>query len=185
MIKKRKHRALTMSNIRWIAGYEGLYLINTNGAIYSFVSNRLLRYGYLRGGYSFVILVKNKEKKIFRVNRLVASTFLGNNLKTKLVVNHKDENPRNNKVENLEWITQKENCNYGSRNKKLSVALMNRKDCSRSVLQFTKDGDFIKRYVSIKEAGRQTGINRADINSCALKKVYRKTAGGFVWVYET
>lgn len=48
------------------------------------------------------------------IHRLVAQAFIPNpdNLPC---VNHKDENPNNNNVDNLEWCTQKYNCNYGTR----------------------------------------------------------------------
>ena len=43
-------------------------------------------------------------------------------------VNHKDENRKNNNINNLEWVTNKENCNYGNRNLKLSMAKKQRKE---------------------------------------------------------
>lgn len=62
-------------------------------------------------GYLRVRLTKGEESKTFLVHRLVAMAFLSNpdNLPT---VNHKDFDTRNNTVENLEWMTQKENNNY-------------------------------------------------------------------------
>ena len=48
------------------------------------------------------------------------------------------------------------------------------------ILQFTKDGEFIKEWQSLREAGRQLGIN----NICHCLKGYRMSAGGFVWRYK-
>ena len=52
---------------------------------------------------------------------------------------------------------------------------------SIQILQFTKDGGFIKEWQSAKEAERQLGIFHSNICSCL--KGYRKFAGGFVWRY--
>lgn len=72
------------------------------------------RYGYLQ-----IILFKNKKPKTFKVHRLVALAFLENpqNLPC---INHKDENKDNNNVSNLEWVTVKQNNNYGTRNERTS-----------------------------------------------------------------
>lgn len=51
----------------------------------------------------------------------------------------------------------------------------------KTVLQFSKDGEFIKEYPSIREAARQTKINHSSVIQCC--KGQRKTAGGYVWQY--
>lgn len=58
--------------------------------------------------YRNVILFKNGKRKMHYVHRLVAKTFLQKDL-NKNYVNHKDFNKQNNRVENLEWVTAKEN----------------------------------------------------------------------------
>ena len=72
------------------------------------------RYGYLQ-----IILFKNKKPKTFKVHRLVALAFL-ENPNNYPQVNHKDENKDNNNASNLEWVTAKQNTNYGTRNKRAS-----------------------------------------------------------------
>ena len=47
------------------------------------------------------------------------------------------------------------------------------------ILQFTKSGEFIKEWPSLREAGRQLGIQ----NICSCLKGHRESAGGFVWRY--
>ena len=115
-----------------ITGFEGLYQISNfgnvrvldricNSAIKN--SNKVLRKGkllkkYNKGGYYYAFLMKDSKRYYFRINRLVAMAFIPNpnNLP---YVNHKDENPLNNHVDNLEWCTAKYNCNYGTRNSKI------------------------------------------------------------------
>ena len=59
---------------------------------------------------------------MFSIHRLVAETFIPNP-NNYYCVNHKDENPLNNNVKNLEWCSINYNCNYGNRNKKISEKL--------------------------------------------------------------
>ena len=61
------------------------------------------------------VVLSNGEgnRRSFLVHCLVARTFIPNPQNLPFI-NHKDENPSNNKCENLEWCTQKYNCNYGT-----------------------------------------------------------------------
>lgn len=63
------------------------------------------------------------------------------------------------------------------------------KVCSKTVIQYTKDGQFIKKYSSIMEASRQNGISFTNISACCRKVYYPKwgytvrSAGGYIWRY--
>lgn len=69
--------------------------------------------------YYMIDFHENGKVKSYMVHRVIASCFIPNpnNLPQ---VNHKDENGLNNNIGNLEWCTNKYNCNYGTRNKRLS-----------------------------------------------------------------
>ena len=94
-----------------VAGYEGLYTIDTLGRVYSYKSRRYLKGGALAYGHRVVCLYKNGKSKLHAVHRLVAEAFIPNpdNLP---IVHHIDENPQNNNVNNLKWCTQKENVHH-------------------------------------------------------------------------
>ena len=104
-----------------IEGYDGMYQVSNLGRVKSFKNckERILSSGTTKKNYKFVILSKNDIRKNFQVHRLVAMTFLPNpdNLPQ---VNHKDENPSNNNLENLEWCTAKYNSNYGNHCNRIS-----------------------------------------------------------------
>lgn len=102
---------------RDIVGYEGLYKVSNFGNVYSVRSDKRLKHSKNRGGYLFVVLCTDGKQKQFKVHRLVAISFL-TNPDNKPQVNHIDEDKTNNRLDNLEWVTAKENTNYGSRNKK-------------------------------------------------------------------
>ena len=73
-----------------------------------------------------VALSKNGKKKWFRIHRLVAQAFIPNHDNLP-IINHKDENKLNNRVDNLEWCTTKYNNCYGTRVKRISEAMKGRK----------------------------------------------------------
>ena len=108
---------------RPIVGYEGLYEVSSYGRVRSldrydsnnhFLKGRILKLCADKDGYLNVGLSSNNKVKKYKVHRLVAEVFIPNpnNLPQ---VNHKDENPSNNRVENLEMCDAKYNSNYGSR----------------------------------------------------------------------
>lgn len=104
---------------RAIPGYSLNYEVNSVGQVRAvnynnsgrprILKQRLNKEGYFRIG----ITDANGTRKHCFVHRLVALAFIPNP-EDLPVVNHKDENPRNNKVDNLEWCTVKYNCNYGT-----------------------------------------------------------------------
>lgn len=97
-----------------IYDYSGLYQVsNIDGKVRNVKTGKVLKPNKVLHGYSQVGLYKNGKIQFFKIHRLVATMFIPNpnNLP---VVNHKDENPSNNCVDNLEWCTHKYNSNYGT-----------------------------------------------------------------------
>ena len=101
---------------RDVVGYEGLYMVSNYGRVKSFygIGEKLLTPSVNKGGYAFVVLTDiNKVRKSLKVHTLVARAFLPNP-ENKPVVHHRDSNRINNRVENLEWVTYRENTAYAS-----------------------------------------------------------------------
>ena len=99
---------------RWkdIEGYN--YEVSSKGLIRNKRTKAIKKTFINDRGYVIVSLYKDKRLKTFRVHRLVAQAFLPN--KNNLPeVNHKSEIKTDNRVENLEWMTRKENLAYGTR----------------------------------------------------------------------
>ena len=161
------------------------YSVTDDGRVFSLNYNRE---GYKRemkpqkdiNGYNRMELSIEGKRKKFKVHRLVSLAFIPNpdNLPE---VNHKDECKTNNNVSNLEWCSKSYNINYGTRNERCGEKNLNRKDQSRPVKQFTKDGRFIAEYPSIAEVERQTGYINSYISSCC--KGRRKSAYNYIWRY--
>ena len=105
-----------------VKGYEGLYEVSDHGrvkALERYVMNngglqhrseKILSQQENKHGYVNVVLCKGGKINSIGVHRLVAMAFI-DNPKNKPVVDHIDTNPSNNHVDNLRWVTVKENAN--------------------------------------------------------------------------
>ena len=178
-----------MEEWRVIEDYPN-YMVSNLGRVKSLNYNktgkeRIMKQGISKG-YCRVVLYKDAKQKKYLVHRLVASAFLPNP-NNYLCVNHKDENKQNNKVSNLEWCTQEYNINYGTRNERVgkanSILLKGKPNIalSKPILQLSKNGEYIKQWVSAVEASKELNISRPHICQCCNGK--RKFCGGYRWEY--
>lgn len=99
-----------MEQWKQVIGYEGLYEVSNYGNVRNANSGHVLSQSNTTTGYKKVELYKNGRKSL-KVHRLVAFAFI-NNVDGKPYINHKNGNKADNRVENLEWSTQKENVNH-------------------------------------------------------------------------
>lgn len=175
-----------------VVGYEGFYEVSNIGRVRSLsrivecndgrkrkLKTRILRQSCAPSGYYMVTLHKNGKQKSGLVHRLVCEAFIPNPL-VKDEVNHKDENSKNNNATNLEWVTTKENNNYGTRKERARKAIVEVQ--GRAVRQLSRDGELVAEYESLSAACNATGTHVANITKCA-KGIY-KTAGGYIWKYK-
>ena len=174
-----------------IEGFEGLYQVSNLGRVRSldreirqnnrpyYIKGRILK--NIKGEYYYVNLHgEDGAVRKLKVHRLVADAFIPNpdNLPQ---INHKNENKMDNRVENLEWVTAQQNCNYGTRNHRMGEALKIQPRC-KEVEQLSIDNIHINTFPSIKGASRQTGIDHTCISLCC--RGITKTAGGYRWKFK-
>ena len=148
-----------------------------------------------RNGYCKVTLQKDKYKKTFSVHRLVAQAYLKNYSNT-LQVNHINGIKIDNRVENLEMVTAKENmqkaveiglfdkCKEIQRKNAIKNNLgkyhiLASESAKKRVAKYDKNNNLIQVYNSISEASRKNNINITSISYSANGK--RKTGGGYIW----
>ena len=158
------------------------YLVHRDGSIYKLNWNRTgtmrrVKQSKDKRGYLYF----NCNGKLIKSHRFIASCFIPNpqNLPC---INHKDENKTNNCVDNLEWCTRRYNNNYGTRNKKAAESQKNDPKRSKKVLQYTKDGVFVKEWASLHEIERVWGYGRQNITACCKGKY--KTAYDYIWKHK-
>lgn len=142
-----------------------------------------------KNGYFIVTLSNNGTNCKCYIHRLVAQTFIPNPLK-KLYVNHIDGNKQNDRVDNLEWCTPSENNFHAFRIGLRTITKKQRKQssingkiyCSKKVLQYDLNGNFIKEWKSLSEASRELKLNRGNIGTCC--RLHKGTAGGYIWKFK-
>ena len=163
-----------------IKGYENLYQVSSEGRVKSLGNGksnaskeRVLKPYKTKGGYLVVSLSKDGKQKLYYIHRLVATAFITNpnNLSE---VNHKNEDKTDNRIENLEWCTSQYNNNFGTHNERMA------KSKSIPILQFTKNGEFIRKWDSAIQAERELGFCNSGINKNLKGKL--KSAYGYIWM---
>lgn len=165
-----------------IRGYEGIYQINEDGKVRRiFLGGRTKELKWRKGLYPSVSLSNHCVKKSFSIHRLVAEHFL-DPLERNEEVNHKDGNKWNNNVENLEWVTQRENIDHARF--VLDKPLFGKRP--RRVKAYDKiTGEFVREYPSISQAARELSSSvvtgRVAITSCCNKE--KPSAYGYTWEY--
>ena len=146
-----------------VVGYENIYGITSCGKVYSYKSKKFLKSRPTRSGYFQVTLMKNGERKTCYVHRLLAEAYIPNpnNLPQ---VDHIDNDKTHNYVNNLQWITSRDN---------------NRKSKNKPILQYTLEGEFVREWPCANDVGRAAQTN---IWYCLSGKY--KQAYGYIWKYK-
>lgn len=150
------------------------YEVSNLGNIRSTITKKILK-PTLRNGYLSLSICKDNTKKTQSIHQLVALIFLGKKDNDKIIVNHKNGNKEDNRLENLEYITYKENTQHA-----IDTNLI--KKITKKVNKIDPNtSQIIKTYSSILEAAEDNKMDGRHI-SCVCKGK-RITSGGFKWEY--
>lgn len=162
---------------RPVSGYNGVYWVSSQGRVKSVKNGKekVLSQRTDKDGYKEVTLSKDGHRKHHKVHRLVAYEFIPNDDLFKREVNHKDEDPSNNSVSNLEWCDRAYNNRYGRRNERMAEAN------SIPIWQIMPDVGKLRLWKSAKEVERTIGLGASFIAKCCKKK--RESCYGFIWRY--
>lgn len=175
-----------MSREEWraIQGYEGFYEVSNLGRVRSIkrqenhyrFSGRVLKPFVTGSNYLQVCLSKEGTAKNIAVHRLVATAFIPNP-HGKETVNHINENKQDNRAENLEWLSLKENISYGTRAARQKKSVI--ESIGVPVYQIAPDGRFaIKEFETYTAAAEAVGATPSEIREAAMNG-YR--CRGFSW----
>ena len=149
--------------MRDVKRYEGIYGVTSCGKVWSYKRQKFLTPFYNTKGYLKVDLCKNGKVKRFFVHRLVAEAYIPNpdNLPQ---VDHIDNDKNHNYINNLQWLTNRDNC---------------RKSKNKPILQFDLNNNFIREWECTADVGKEV---RHNIRHCLKGK--QKTAYGYIWKYK-
>ena len=185
-----------------IKGYEGIYQVSSEGRVRSLdrvedrgrnIKGKILKPSINPYGYCVVGLFKNGTQKKNMVHRLVAEAFIPNSdnkpeidhintIKIDNTVFLNEDGSVNYDKTNLRWVTPKENSNN-------PLSIVNKSESKKGiknnrhqpVLQYDKDGNFIREWDTMTEAETTLNINHKIHVVCQGK---RKTCGGYIWKYK-
>lgn len=182
-----------------IEGYEGKYQVSNQGRVKSLNYKRSGKEGLLKphrvgkpnpnGEYHLAVCLNDRKNHL--VHQLMGNAFIPNPENKKLI-HHKNGNPEDNRMENLEWATYKENNNdpitierYKQRKpteetkEKIRVGVPKRK-----VLLYNFDTDDKIIFNSIKEAADALGLRQSAICNCC-RGLISKTKGYYFRYYNS
>lgn len=172
-----------------IPDYEGRYQVSNFGEVKSLkrkivdslgrprtIPEKIIT-GYIdpSTGYSMVNLMNQDKVRHTSVHRLVASLFIPNP-DHKPQVNHINFCRYDNRFENLEWVTAKENANHSVKAGRRDDQI---KKESKPIAQLNLNGDLVKVWPSGRRAARELGIIQGGISMVARGK--QKRYMGFIW----
>lgn len=169
-----------MKNLKEIEGYPNYFITHSPPRVFRLVSGELVECKQTRNSkkdpYWTVTLREEGGRFVKRsVHRLLMLTFVPNP-ECKPQVNHIDGDKSNNNLDNLEWVTAKENVEHAVR-----MGLKDNKVSEKEVHQYNLSGDYLKSFPSCTIAGKETGIEATNIRACA--RGVRRVAGNYQWRY--
>ena len=183
-----------------IEGYEGIYQVSNLGRVRSldryitrphpktgvpmqyFQRGRDIKPAMQKGGYLFVGLKDKPRKQLVNVHRLVAKAFVPGYFEG-ADVNHKDCDRTNNRADNLEWVTRRENLMYHTPDNETPMEQIHKSQRS-PVIQMTMEGEFIREWPSIHAAHLALNIDSKSITGCCRGYYGNKSAGGYRWKFK-
>lgn len=146
-----------------------LYDVSNLGRIRSRYFNKvkILKQDTDKDGYKQLNLFKNGTSCKVKVHRIVAYTFLIKDENKKLI-NHKNGIKDDNRVSNLEWVTESENVLH---------SMYSLGNCIKPII-CVETG---KKYTSMKKASEELNLPMGNLSMALSKKYKRKTCGGYHW----
>ena len=190
-MRKRK-----VNELKSCEGVKDYYYITDDGRLLSYSRGYeiTIKPSLNHKGYELVGMVTEKglPTKTRQIHRLVALAFIGNP-ENKEQVNHINGVKTDNRVENLEWVTNQENMTHawetglrdgswakGANNYQWSG---NHKNC-KSVIQKDLEGNIVNTFKSIAMASRETGLGVSGIGKSCRKENKTNIYKGFTWEFK-
>lgn len=167
----KKYDNKEIENEEWRTFRDSVYQVSNLGRVKNTKTNKILKGNKADCGYMRVdIQLPKQKRRKFLIHQLVYECFISPEYD---VINHKDGNKTNNKVENLESVSHKENL--------LKAAEETDAWGFRKVAQYDLEGNYIQTFANASSAARYIGILPASMRN-AIRLRDGKTKG-FIFKY--
>jgi hypothetical protein len=159
-----------------VKGYEGIYQVSNFGNVKSLGNEftrkeRFLKLSPQSKGYLTVVLQKNATRKMILVHRIVAEYFLSNPL-NKSQINHINGDKTDNKVENLEWVSHRENLDHAIKNNLTLKGEKNRNSKLKDV-DIIKIHSLLQKGTTTKELSESYNVSYSTIDGIRTNRYWK------------
>ena len=160
--------------------YNDKYEVSDTGLVRTKKTGHIHSGCIAQGYLSVKLTFENSKQQRFYVHRLVALHFIPNNDKKKTLVNHINGNKLDNRVENLEWVSPRENnLHYYQKIQKEKKEREKNNNKAIPIIQYDLSGKEIARFDSMNKAKQATGISLVQIARCVHGEI--KQASGYIF----
>lgn len=168
-----------MEEIKGINGYS----ITKEGLIFNQKTGKYLGGYQSKEGYVIFCI----RQKCYKLHRLLAIQYIPNP-ENKPSINHINGIKNDNRLENIEWVTAKENTRHAWDNN-LCTPIRYWKgksginhNMSKAIIQMDLDGNFIAKHIGVRNIASKMNIKYQGISRCA--RGLRASAYGYIWKYD-
>lgn len=168
-----EQKAIIKDSCKWMPSpvFGEEYFVSEDGRVWSVRTQKVLRPATDKSGYHYYVLCVNGERKTVKAHRLVGMAFIPNDEK-KPTINHKNGIRTDNRVENLEWATHKEQKNDPLTKEHMMSVYKNtdyqkmgeRRNFGRVPITIIWANGETTMYGSLLEASRETGKNYSKLS---------------------
>lgn len=159
---------------RWEYFRNSFYQVSNYGRVKNTRTNRILRGSYGADNYYRVdIKIPGEKKRKYLVHRLVWEAF--NNIEPR-IINHIDGNKQNNRLENLENVSHRENM--------IKAAYETNAWNFRKVAQYDRENNYIRTFANATEAANSIGILPGSLRNTIRRNGFTRSGYKFVYLQE-
>lgn len=177
-----------MITCRWMEStiFPKYYSVSDDGEVRSERTGKILKPATDKWGYHYYVLCVNGDRRTVKAHRLIAMSFIPNP-ENKPTINHKNGIRTDNRVENLEWATNKEQSNHPltyskllARSKTMDYQKMGAiRDFGRKKTEVYKDGVLIGIFPSQQAAAEAVNVCTGKVSQCVSGQ--HKSCKGYVF----
>lgn len=162
-------------------GLRKKYLIYEDGRIFDVENNRFKKQYENKKGYMFTSFYINGKSKKFFIHRLVLMMFNPVKNMENLQVDHIDTNKKNNRLDNLEWVTQSENQRRAFKNGLISRSGIKNSQCKLNEKEVIEIANMLVDNIPYKIIIEKYNVSKSLLSSIRNKRLWRDLLKDYIF----